>query len=142
MPTNQSCLEAYHKFKMGKQFEFVIFKANDKSTEIIVDVHPVIGESEEKWKELGSKCSVVREKDEPVEYWNLRRIILGKTEPRYAVIMIRNPNRNREMMTMLFWYVKYSCVRCEDSHIIDSIATLFLSLISCILWLVDGIPSL
>lgn len=99
---------------MGKQFEFVIFKANEKMTEIVVDVHPVIGESEEKWKELGSKCGVAREKDEPVEYWNLRRMILEKNEPRYAVVMVRNPSRNKETMTMLFWYVKYICVHEED----------------------------
>ena len=91
---------------MEKKTEFVIFKANDKLTEIVVDVCPAVGESEEKWKELGSKCTVAREKDEPVHFWNLRRLILEKNEPRYAVIMIKNPRSNKEIMTMLFWYVE------------------------------------
>ena len=88
---------------MKKQFEFVVFKANDKMSEIVVDVHPSVGESEAIWKEIGSKCSIAREKDEPVEFWNLRRMLLEKNEPRYAVIVVRNPARNKENVTMLFW---------------------------------------
>lgn len=88
---------------MGKQFEFVIFKANDKATEIVVDTHPAVGDSENTWKEIGSKCKVVRERDEPVEYWNMRRMILEKNEPRYAVILVKNPSNNKDTLTMVFW---------------------------------------
>ena len=88
---------------MGKKFEFVLFKANRALTEIVVDAYPAIGESEEKWKEIGSKCNVAREKSEPVEFWNLRRLILETNEPRYAVIVIRNSATKKEKMTMIFW---------------------------------------
>jgi len=96
VPTNKDCLEVYEQFKMGKKFDFVLFKANRALTEIVVDAYPAIGESEEKWKEIGSKCNVAREKGEPVEFWNLRRLILETNEPRYAVVFIRNPTTKKE----------------------------------------------
>lgn len=87
---------------MGKQYEFLLFKANDKATEIVVDVHPAMGDSEKIWGEKGSKSNVAREKDEPVEFWNMRRMILEKKEPRYAIIMVGSSNK-KQTMTMLFW---------------------------------------
>eukprot|EP00795_Rhopilema_esculentum_P002825 gene2825-1055_t len=71
--------------------------------EIIVDICPEVGESEKVWKEIGASCDVKRENDEPVEYWNLRRLILAKKEPRYATILIQPPSSSSAKLTMVYW---------------------------------------
>ena len=81
-------MDCFSKFKLKKLHDFVVYKANSSMTQIVVDQAPKKGESETTFKELEGKTEVVREGNEPLEYWNMRRIILDSKEPRYATIMV------------------------------------------------------
>ena len=95
--THPSCLDAFEKYKMKKESDFVIYRLNPQLTEIVVDASPSIGESEQVWKDIGSKTSVVREKEEPVEYWNMRRLMLEAKQPRYGTILVNG------RLVMIYW---------------------------------------
>eukprot|EP00112_Aurelia_sp_Birch-Aquarium-sp1_P009831 Seg2132.6 transcript_id=Seg2132.6/GoldUCD/mRNA.D3Y31 product=Cofilin protein_id=Seg2132.6/GoldUCD/D3Y31 len=94
--TDPSCLVAFEGYKMRKESDFVIFRLNPQLTEVVVDVSPPLGGSEQVWKEIGSKSPVVRE-DEPVEYWNMRRLMLEAKQPRYGVILVNSK------LVMIYW---------------------------------------
>ena len=110
LAVNSSCT-AYDNLKMSKNVEFVIFKANDSNKEIVVDFEATLGSSQEFWDDYGANNKIVREKDEPVEYWNMRRMILESKEPRYAVIFIQYPTKNK--LIMIFWCPGYSVPRLK-----------------------------
>lgn len=85
---SDECTDYFTKFKLKKLYDFVIYKTNSSMKEIVVDEAPKKGESEIQFKELEGKTEVVREGNEPLEYWNMRRIMLDSKEPRYATIMV------------------------------------------------------
>ncbi len=59
------------------------------------------GDSEKAWEEHKDSSAVKREKDEPVEYWNLRRLLVDNKSPCFATILI--PVKTAQHPILIYW---------------------------------------
>ncbi len=86
---------------MNKKYDFVVYRISNNKKFMIPEVCVPLGESQKVHDEAKASISASRERDEPVEYWNMRRLVLESGEPRYASIMV--PMKNCSHPALIFW---------------------------------------
>eukprot|EP00794_Sanderia_malayensis_P019938 gene19938-21891_t len=97
----QLCFDYYEALKMKETYDFVIYRLNAKLTALEPILHPERGDSEKSWGELKDSTTVNREKDEPVEYWNMRRIMLEENLPCFSIILF--PVKLAKKPILIYW---------------------------------------
>ena len=93
---------------MNKKYDFVVYRISSDQKCLIPEVCVPLGELQKVHDEQKDSISVTKEQDEPVEYWNMRRLVLESGEPRYASIMV--PMKNYSHPALVFW--KDFTVKC------------------------------